>query len=113
MAKRTTIRLIDDLTGGDATETVSFSYEGVEYTIDLDAKNAAALRKVFHKHIDVARRIPRQRQPLSGPTATPEARAKVRTWARQNGYPNLSHRGSIRDEIVEKYLAARLGHRTA
>jgi hypothetical protein len=46
MAQKVTVALEDDLTGGPAEETV-FAFEGTDYEIDLNAKNAAALRKQF------------------------------------------------------------------
>lgn len=109
--KQTIVRLVDDLTGGDADETVSFSYQGTAYTIDLSEKNAAKLREQLRRHIDAARRIPRQRQG-SGPLGDAKKhRADVRAWARKNGWPDISDRGSIRPDIVEQYIAARHGHR--
>ena len=44
MAQRVQIILEDDLDGGDATETVTFGLDGVTYEIDLNERNAAALR---------------------------------------------------------------------
>ena len=37
--------LEDDLTGGPAGQTIRFAVDGTGYEIDLNAKNAAALRK--------------------------------------------------------------------
>ena len=42
MAQRVTIALEDDLTGGPAEQTVRFAFDGTDYEIDLNAKNAAA-----------------------------------------------------------------------
>jgi hypothetical protein len=47
MAKKTIERLIDDLDGGDATETIHFAYDGTTYTIDLNTKNATKLRRIL------------------------------------------------------------------
>ena len=45
MAQKVTVALEDDLTGGPAVETVRFAFEGTDYEIDLNAKNAAAFDK--------------------------------------------------------------------
>lgn len=44
MATRITVALEDDITGGAADETVRFGLGGVEYEIDLRAKNARVLQ---------------------------------------------------------------------
>ena len=41
MARREVVVLEDDLEGGSADETVKFALDGVQYEIDLTAKNAA------------------------------------------------------------------------
>ena len=45
MAQKVQVILVDDLDGGDAEESVSFSLDGVSYEIDLSAENAEALRE--------------------------------------------------------------------
>ena len=47
MAQRIQVILIDDITGGDASETVNFALDNVSYEIDLSADNAAKLRADF------------------------------------------------------------------
>ncbi|GGG27614.1 hypothetical protein GCM10007304_46810 [Rhodococcoides trifolii] len=51
MAKREIVELTDDVDGSVITagsgETINFSVSGVDYTIDLKAKNAKALRRTF------------------------------------------------------------------
>ena len=44
MAQRVHIVLEDDIDGGDATETVLFGVDGINYEIDLSDKNASKLR---------------------------------------------------------------------
>ena len=44
MARRTVVEHTDDLDGSAATETVAFGLDGVDYEIDLSARNAARLR---------------------------------------------------------------------
>ena len=44
MAQKVQVILVDDIDGGAADETVSFSLDGVSYEIDLSTKNAASFR---------------------------------------------------------------------
>ena len=56
MAQITQVRLVDDLDGGAAAESVSFSLDGKYYEIDLNEKHAAALREAFAPFVTGARR---------------------------------------------------------
>lgn len=51
VAKQIIHKLVDDLDGGDADETVKFALDGVQYEIDLSASNAGKLRDVFAPYI--------------------------------------------------------------
>ena len=51
------MQLEDDLDGGPADETIHFAFEGQEYVIDLNSKNAEALRSVFEQYRGRARRV--------------------------------------------------------
>jgi hypothetical protein len=44
MATKITVALEDDLDGGPAAETVQFAFDGTDYEIDLNEKNARAVR---------------------------------------------------------------------
>ncbi|GAA3578249.1 hypothetical protein GCM10022222_73780 [Amycolatopsis ultiminotia] len=57
MAKNTAVRVLDDLTGEPASETVSFALDGAEYDIDLAAGNAAALREFLDRYRIRGRRV--------------------------------------------------------
>ena len=56
MAQKVQVLLVDDLDGGEASETVSFSLDGTTYEIDLSSDNAGKLRKDFQSYIDHARK---------------------------------------------------------
>ena len=58
MAQKIQILFVDDIDGGEAEGTVRFGLDGTDYEIDLNAKNAAALRKALAKYVDAARRAP-------------------------------------------------------
>ena len=55
MAQTTTVKLIDDLDGTNADETLVFALDGKTYELDLSKRNAAAFRKLFRPYLDVAR----------------------------------------------------------
>lgn len=118
MARKTTIVLEDDLTGGLLAEgdggTVSFSLDGQTYEIDLSAENSAQLRADFQRYVDAARRITSPRGSASAGRSTGGGRAaadrkesgEIREWARQNGH-EVSERGRIPAGVIEAYRAAR------
>ena len=55
MAQKVHITLEDDLDGGSAAETVAFGLDGRTYEIDLNAKNAKALREDMAKYVAAGR----------------------------------------------------------
>jgi hypothetical protein len=65
MAQQMTSRLVDDLDGGKAAETVSFALDGVSYEIDLSARNAKALRRAFGEFTTAARQVKPSMPPIS------------------------------------------------
>lgn len=106
MAQKVTVTLEDDLTGGPAEETVRFAFEGTEYEIDLNAKNAAALRKQLATYIKHARKAGRTPARGAGRTAASRQRSgDIRAWAKERGLA-VSDRGRIPASVVEQYRAA-------
>jgi hypothetical protein len=108
MAQKVQVLLVDDLDGGEASETVSFSLDGTAYEIDLSADNAGKLRKDFAQYIDHARRGGsggggRRRRARTGPGR--ERSAEIRAWARQRGH-KVSERGRIPANIINEYEAS-------
>ena len=57
MAQKVQVILVDDIDGGPAEETLSFSLDGVSYEIDLSSANAARLRENFAPYVGTARRV--------------------------------------------------------
>lgn len=57
MALKAPKRFIDDIDGGEAAGTVRFALDGIEYEIDLSAKNGAELRGALEEYIAHARRV--------------------------------------------------------
>ncbi|GAA4289076.1 Lsr2 family protein [Georgenia daeguensis] len=112
MAQKKHVVLIDDLDGSPASETVAFSLDGADYEMDLNEAHAEALRESFAEWIGHARRVSGRkkstgRRGASSTAASPSAfdTAKVREWARQNGY-TVSDRGRIPSSVREAYSLA-------
>jgi hypothetical protein len=118
VAREVTEKLIDDLDGGDAAETVLFALDGANYEIDLSKKNAAALRTSLDRYVRVARRqsgsrpAPRRRHGRAVKATTNGAKTKrdfdlvqLREWAGASGVA-VPPRGRIPQAVVEQYKAA-------
>jgi hypothetical protein len=109
MARKTVTALEDDLTGGPADETVRFSLDGIDYEIDLSARNAERLRNEFDAFVAAGRRLRTPElngvRPGSG-GATPRIdRAQltaIREWARRQGL-RVSPRGRIPTDVMDAY----------
>jgi hypothetical protein len=112
MAQRVNVVLVDDIDGDDASETVSFALDGVDYEIDLSDQHASELRDALALYIGHGRRTGGRRRSgrkSSAPAATatdggPSA-ADIRAWARMNGY-EVPERGRVSAEVREAYAAA-------
>lgn len=57
MAKETVIKLIDDINGEEAAETVNFGLDGTAYEIELTEANSKELRKAMAKYIENSRKV--------------------------------------------------------
>ncbi|MGH8823145.1 MAG: histone-like nucleoid-structuring protein Lsr2 [Jiangellaceae bacterium] len=106
MAQRVQVILVDDIDGGNAEETVSFTLDGVAYELDLSKKNAAKLRDTLAPYIGSARRVSRRGRGRgrSGAGRSTDT-ASVRQWARDQGL-KVSDRGRVPADILAKYEAA-------
>lgn len=105
MAQKVQVILVDDIDGGPATETVSFSLDGVSYEIDLSAENAGTLRAAFATYVGTARRVGGRGGSTRGRARRgggDNRTAQIREWARANGHP-VNERGRIAAELVATY----------
>jgi nucleoid-associated protein Lsr2 len=112
MAQKVQVLLVDDLDGGEASETVSFAIDGNNYEIDLSGKNAEELRDAFAKYVGAARKAGRSTSSAgrsssrrSGGSSTSMDRdqaAAIRSWAKGKGL-KVSDRGRIPATIIEQY----------
>src|SRR5215831_1833151 len=106
MAQKVTVVLEDDLTGGPAEQTVRFAFDGTDYEIDLNAKNAAAFSKQLAPYIEHARRAGRAPSRRPGRAAADRQRSgDIRVWAKEHGLA-VSERGRIPVSVAEQYHAA-------
>ena len=109
MAQKVTVVLEDDLTGGPAEQTVRFAFEGTDYEIDLNAKNAAAFHKQIASYLEHARRAGRAQLRRGGRTAANRQRSgDIRASAKQHGLA-VSERGRIPVGVLEQYHAVANG----
>jgi hypothetical protein len=107
------VRLIDDLDGESADETVEFGLDGKSFEIDLSENNAGRLRDALAEFVASARRAGgggRGRRAAATATATAPRRPSIdreqnqaiRDWARKRGM-KVSDRGRIPSEVLEAY----------
>jgi len=110
VAQKVEVTLVDDLDGGSADETVSFAIDGAQYEIDLSAKNAQKLRDAVTPFVGAARKAgrttARNTRGRSSAAVDREQNQAIREWAKKKGL-NVSERGRIPAEIVERYHAER------
>lgn len=115
-----TVLITDDLDGSSNAETVEFSFDGTNYSIDLARRNRAALEKALKPYIAAATEIPgRSARSRTRSSRRNEARrtgrpsrarsgvelAAVRAWAAEQGI-EVSARGRIAQSVIEAYQAA-------
>jgi hypothetical protein len=105
MAKETVTRLIDDLDGGVAHETVTFSLDGHTYQIDLSSKHAKKLRSDLSLYLDAGSRVSTRTQRVGRGRSTgsdKDINRSIREWAISKGY-DIAPRGRIKQDVVEEY----------
>lgn len=108
MAQIREIRLIDDLDGEAADETVEFGIDGKSYEIDLSKDNASRLRDALSAYVAAARRAGGRRRGGASaggarrPSIDREQNQAIREWARKRGM-KVSDRGRIPAEVLEAY----------
>lgn len=109
MAQKVNITLVDDIDGSDATETVTFGLDGATYEIDLNDKNASALRDALATYVGHGRKVSTARRTRStarsGAAAGGAPASEVREWARSNGF-TVPDRGRIPSDVRSAYDAA-------
>lgn len=101
--------LRDDLDGSTAARTVSFSWDGVNYEIDLSKKNIAELDSILQTYISAGRRTSGRargagRTKRAGRPGAGVDLAAVRTWAAANGHA-VAERGRVSAAVLDAFHA--------
>ncbi len=115
MARQVITRLVDDIDGGEADETVRFTFDGIAYEIDLSGKNAAQFRKLMDPYQAAGTRVgrvgpgaqvipTRPTRSSVAPNPNREQNALIREWAQKAGH-RLAERGRIPQHVVDEYHA--------
>jgi nucleoid-associated protein Lsr2 len=108
MASVTEVRLVDDIDGGEAAETVAFDLADKNYEIDLSETHAAKLRDVLAPYVAAARwarsspTARGRRTTAARPSADRQETAAIREWAAANGF-EVGTRGRIAANVREAY----------
>jgi hypothetical protein len=103
------ITMRDGSAEGPAEQTVRFAFDGTDYEIDLNAKNAAAFGKQLEPYLEHARKAGRAQPRRPGRAAAGRQRSgDVRAWAKEHGLA-VSERGRIPASVLEQYHAAANG----
>ncbi|MFF4607635.1 Lsr2 family protein [Streptomyces sp. NPDC001339] len=109
MAQKVQVLLVDDLDGGEAHETVTFALDGKSYEIDLSDSNADKLRDSLAEFVKAGRKTGGRSGARGKGRATASAgsqdTAKIRAWAKENGY-NVNDRGRVPADIREAFEKA-------
>ena len=109
MARKTEVltKLIDDIDGTAAAETVSFGLDGTNYEIDVTKRNAKALRTDIEKWTEHARKARGKGRSTGrrGATKSASEAPAIRAWATSNGI-DVPTRGRIPAAVAEQYHAA-------
>ncbi|AHH93757.1 Lsr2 family protein [Kutzneria viridogrisea] len=113
MAQKVTVALIDDLDGSEASETLEFGLDGVNYQIDLSSDNASKLRDGLAEFVASARRSGGRKRGVGKLAAVGAVKARpaaadreqnqaIREWARKQGR-KVSDRGRIPADVLDAY----------
>jgi hypothetical protein len=104
VARKVVVEMADDLDGSQATRTVRFGFEGIEYELDLNDENANEMTHWLENYISHARRVGgRKRSGLKARSGVDAA--AVRRWAHDQGI-DVSARGRIPSQLAEEYTAS-------
>lgn len=106
-------RLVDDLDGGPADETVRFALDNTQYEIDLSTVHAEQLKQTLEPWIAAGRRVAARTGHATRPGGSRRGyytskkrgeRAAIRDWARAHGF-EVSDRGRMPAEVWSAYRA--------
>jgi Lsr2 len=116
MAQKQYVLLTSDVSGDEASETVTFGLDGVAYEIDLTDAEANELRDALSTYVKAGRKTGGSARKTSGNTGRRASRGNagggkdydptaVRKWAESQGI-TVSPRGRISGDVLEKFRAS-------
>lgn len=99
---------VDDLTGDEASTTLSFGLDDTMYEIDLNDENARELRETLDKYVKVARQKIMDAAPSEqrNNDKTPANSKEIRRWAKRQGY-DIKGFGRIPAQIMQEWEDSR------
>lgn len=86
-------KLVDDIDGTAAAETVEFGLDGKSYAVDLSEDNAQRLREMLSEFTAAGRPSSKR---------APKETAAIRAWAKEAGH-EVSERGRLDEKIITAY----------
>jgi hypothetical protein len=110
VAQKTIVKMYDDLDGSEIDaegKSVTFSFEGATYEIDLSSKNVEKMRRDFAVYTEKARKVSSRsgRGATKAPEPAPLDTRAVRAWAEEQGL-EVSARGRLSTDLIDRYRAA-------
>ena len=108
VAQKTIVKMYDDLDGSEIDaegKSVSFSFDGVSYEIDLSSKNVQKMREDLRTYTEKARKVSARNRGSAKAEPAPVDTKAVRAWAEAQGM-EVSARGRLSTELIEQYRAA-------
>lgn len=123
MATQIIQRMLDDLDGSEAAETIPFAFDGQDYEIDLSSKNVAEFKTSMSKWVNAARRSRGARRGPKTTRSTTSGTARgtrsetlatklgysteaIRAWAQTQPDLKVAERGRVGDAVVQAYHEA-------
>lgn len=94
--------LVDDMDGGPADETVSFSVDQHDYVIDLSAGNASGLREALAPYVAVARKAGASGAKHRAQSGLRRNYGAAREWLSAHGW-DVPRRGRLSAELLDAY----------
>ena len=107
MARQVIERLVDDIDGSEATQSVTFGMDGHAYRIDLNDQHADELRTKLSPFVEMARRVrtePGRGRERARAVPDKDRNSAIRQWALDEGI-ELPGRGRIAGGVQAAYDA--------
>ncbi|MGO4586743.1 Lsr2 family protein [Arthrobacter sp. 2RAF6] len=109
MTREVIPRLVDDLDGSEATQTIEFSFQGISYQFDLNDSNATYFESLLSPYIEKGAKqggvTAGTKRTAAASTLTKARTKRLRAWALEHQIP-MADRGKIAQHIVERYESA-------